>query len=159
MQESIVADPSLQSYIAHHPMFEGLSVPQVELMASHAFTITARPQERIFKHDTPADRFYIVRDGKVALQVPAIEGEPLTIQTVGAGNVLGWSWLVAPYLWLFDARALVPSVLVAFDGGRLREQCDADPELGYALLRHFARLMAERLNAARLAAISQHLGG
>jgi CRP/FNR family transcriptional regulator, cyclic AMP receptor protein len=158
MQATGVTDSSLHGYIARHPMFEGLSSAQLDLLASHASTRTARSQERVFRHDTPADRFYIVREGKVALQVPAVEGEPLTVQTVGDGNVLGWSWLVAPYRWLFDARALTPSLLVALDGESLRAHCDADPMLGYDLLRRFAALMAQRLNSARLAAISQHLG-
>lgn len=158
MQTTSAIDPSLHGYIARHPMFAGLTEAQIDVVAAHAFTISARPQQRVFKHDTPADRFYIVREGKVALQVPAIEGEPLTMTTVGERDVLGWSWLVAPYRWLFDARALVPTVLVALDGERLRRHCDADPALGYELLRRFARLMAERLNSARLSAISQHAG-
>jgi CRP/FNR family transcriptional regulator, cyclic AMP receptor protein len=153
-----MTDPTLHGYLAEHAMFQGLPAEQLDLIASHATMVDVRPQQRIFKHDTRADSFYIVRDGKVGLEVAAIEGEPLVIQTLGEKKVLGWSWLIPPYQWLFDARAVTHARVIALDGERLRAHCDADPNFGYALLRRFAALMAERLNAARLAAMAQYSG-
>jgi CRP-like cAMP-binding protein len=105
-----------------------------------------------------ADKFYVLREGKVGVEIPAISGEPLRIQTVGNGGLLGWSWLIPPYRWLFDARALVASDIIVMDGARLRDECEKDNVLGYQLMKRFAVLMAERLNASRQAAISQHNG-
>jgi hypothetical protein len=82
----------------------------------------------------------------------------LRVQTLGNGGVLGWSWLIPPYRWLFDARALTASDIIVIDGVKLRAQCDVDPSLGYTLMKRFAVLMAERLNASRLVAIKQYVG-
>jgi CRP/FNR family transcriptional regulator, cyclic AMP receptor protein len=149
----------LRTYLAQHSFFVGLSDEQLNLVASLATSARYGAQQRVFKYDTDADRFYVLRDGKVGVEIPAVEGEPLRIQTVGNGGVLGWSWLIPPYRWLFDARALAPSEIVILDGARLRAECEIDPRLGYELLKRFAALMAERLNASRLAAIRHYTGG
>ncbi|HKU43328.1 MAG TPA: cyclic nucleotide-binding domain-containing protein [Polyangiales bacterium] len=149
----------LRTYLAQHPFFVGLSDAQLNLVASLATGARYGAQQRVFKHDTDASQFYVLRDGKVGVEIPAVSGEPLRIQTVGNGGVLGWSWLIPPYRWLFDARALSPSEIVVIDGARLRSECEQDPRLGYELLKRFAALMAERLNASRLAAIRHYTGG
>jgi CRP/FNR family transcriptional regulator, cyclic AMP receptor protein len=148
----------IYAYLAQHPFFKDLSVQYLQLLTKHASVVQASAQQRVFKQDTDANHFYIVRTGKIALEIPAISGEPLRAQTVGDSQILGWSWLIPPFRWLFDARALVPSTLIAFDGAALRAACDADPKLGYDLLRKFAVLMADRLSASRAAAIAQYSG-
>ncbi len=153
-----MTDGTLHAYLAQHPFFKGLTSDQLNLVASHAATVHYGPQQRVFKQDTTADKFYVLREGKIAVEVPSIGGEPLTIQTLGEGRVLGWSWLIPPYRWLFDARATAPSTVIVMDGEQLRRECENDPRLGYELLKRFAVLMAERLNAARLAAIKQYTG-
>jgi CRP/FNR family transcriptional regulator, cyclic AMP receptor protein len=153
-----MADDTIHAYLAQHPFFAGLPSHYLTLLSSHATFQTFTPQQRVFKQDTDADKFFIVRSGKVTLEIPAVSGEPLTIQTVGDGDLLGWSWLIPPYRWLFEARAITPSTLVVMDGVKLRAACDNDPKLGYDLLRRFAVLMSERLSASRLAAIKQYSG-
>ena len=153
-----MSDPALRTYLGQLSFFSGLSSPQVDQLASCASATRFNAQQRVFKSDTDADKFYIVRDGKVGVEIPAIAGEPLRIQTLGNGGVLGWSWLIPPYRWLFDARALVPSDIIVIDGARLRELCEKDNALGYQLMKRFAVLMAERLNASRIAAIKQYSG-
>jgi CRP/FNR family cyclic AMP-dependent transcriptional regulator len=154
-----MSDPAIRTYLAQHPFFVGLTEPQLDLLASHASATRYNAQQRVFKYDTDADKFYILRDGKVGVEIPAIAGEPLRLQTLGSGGVLGWSWLIPPYRWLFDARALVASDIIVMDGAQLRQECERDPVLGYQLLKRFAVLMAERLNASRLTAIRQYTGG
>jgi CRP/FNR family transcriptional regulator, cyclic AMP receptor protein len=149
----------LRTYLAQHSFFVGLSGEQLNLVASLATSARYGAQQRVFKYDTDANSFYVLRDGKVGVEIPAVSGEPLRIQTVGNGGVLGWSWLIPPYRWAFDARALAPSEIVVLDGARLRAECEVDPRLGYELLKRFAALMAERLNASRLAAIRHYTGG
>lgn len=153
-----MSDPDLRSYLGRLPFLAGLSNFHLDQLASFAVSTRYTAQQRLFKSDTAADSFYIVRDGKVCVEIPAVAGEPLRIQTLGNDGVLGWSWLVPPYRWSFDARVLAPSEIITMDGARLRQQCDQDTILGYQLLKRFAALMAERLNASRIAAIKEYSG-
>jgi CRP/FNR family transcriptional regulator, cyclic AMP receptor protein len=156
--EETMSDPAIRTYLGQHAFFRGLTESQLDLLASCATSMRFNPQSRVFKYDTDADKFYLLREGKVGVEIPAISGEPLRIQTVGNGGVLGWSWLIPPYRWLFDARALATSDIIVMDGARLRDECEKDNALGYQLMKRFAVLMAERLNASRQAAISQFTG-
>ena len=97
-----------------------------------------------------ADRFYIVRHGAVALENASVERGVLTIQTFGRADALGISWLVPPFRHHNDARATGSARLVAFDARCLRDKCDQDHDLGYALMRRFLPLFAERLKQAEL---------
>lgn len=150
---------TLMVYLAQHPIFKGLKQEHIALIGSLASLVHFEPQTRVFEQDKPATHFFIVRDGAVNVEIPSIGGEPLTIQRLGDGSMLGWSWLIAPYRWAFDARAIKASNVIAVDGEKLRAACEADPQLGYELLKRFAVLMAERLTAARSAAIRHYAGG
>jgi len=154
-----MSDGTLTVYLAQHPIFRGLKQEHIALIGSLAKSVELETNQRVFEQDTPAAHFFIVRSGSVAVEIPSISGEPLAIQKLGSGSMLGWSWLIAPYRWAFDARATSPSSVIAVDGKRLREACEADHELGYELLKRFAVLMAERLNAARNTAIRHYSGG
>jgi CRP/FNR family cyclic AMP-dependent transcriptional regulator len=153
-----MAEADLRSYLSQHPFFVGLSEQHLDLVASLSTPGRYGTQQRVFKYDTDANQFYVLREGKVGVEIPAVAGEPLRIQTVGNGGVLGWSWLIPPYRWAFDARALSPSEIIVLDGARLRSECEKDARLGYELMKRFAALMAERLNASRLAAIRHYSG-
>jgi CRP/FNR family transcriptional regulator, cyclic AMP receptor protein len=156
--EHVMPDPSIRTYLAQAAFFRGLSSEHLDQLASYGSAMRYSAQQRLFKSDTDADKFYIVRDGKVAVEIPAVEGEPLRLQSLGNHGVLGWSWLIPPYRWLFDARALVASDIIVMDGVKLRAHCESDQALGYQLFKRFAVLMNERLNASRVAAIKQHTG-
>lgn len=151
-----MADGTLTVYLAQHPAFQGMTAQQVAQIASYAKVVELKPGERVFEHHTRAEEFYIVQKGRVTVEIPALTGEPLVIQTLSDGSLLGWSWMIPPYQWSFDARASVATTVVAVDGERLRAACEADPRLGYELMKRFAALMAERLNAARSAAIKHY---
>jgi hypothetical protein len=122
-----MADASIRAYLAQHPFFKGLSAEYLDVLTSHATELQVAPQQRVFKQDTDADKFYIVRQGKVGLEIPAISGEPLRVQTVGDSQLLGWSWLIPPFRWLFDARAIVPSTLIATRRLRRRSKARLRP--------------------------------
>ena len=149
---------AIRTYLEQLPFFAGLNSAQLDTLTSLATAARYNPQQRVFKSHTDADKFYIIRDGKVGVEIPAVEGEPLRVQTLGNGGVLGWSWLIPPYRWSFEARALSPSDIIAVDGVKLREHCETDHTLGYLLMKRFAVLMAERLNASRAAAIKAYTG-
>jgi CRP/FNR family transcriptional regulator, cyclic AMP receptor protein len=153
-----MSDAALTVYLARHPLFQGLDSTHIARIAGHAEERAIPADQRVFTQDTEASHFFILKEGTVAVEIPALDGEPLTIQNLGAGATIGWSWLIPPYRWLFDARATSSCVVVAVDGKSLRAACDENPVLGYELMKRFAALMAERLNAARQAAVRHYQG-
>jgi CRP/FNR family cyclic AMP-dependent transcriptional regulator len=141
---------ALDDLIADSPVFAGLAPGQLELVAGCARNQHADPGALMFREGSPADRFFLIRSGGVALEIPAPGHGVLVIETLHAGDVAGWSWLFPPYRWQFDGRVTEPARLVAFDAVCLRGKCEADHELGYQLMRRFAATAIERLQATRL---------
>jgi CRP/FNR family transcriptional regulator, cyclic AMP receptor protein len=141
---------TLQPVLAKHPFFAGLPARYLELITKCATNVRYAADAYLFREGEPAMRFWIIRAGAVALEIHAPEQGTLAIETIEDGEVLGWSWLFPPYRWHFDARAVRPVRAVAFDGACLRAKCDADHELGYELMRRFAQVIVERLQATRL---------
>ncbi len=142
-------DQSIEAYLANHPFFKGLGDSSVKFLAECASERSLKEGEVLFKQGNTADKFYLLRGGQVAIQVPALMGPVMEIQSLGKDQVLGWSWLIAPYRWHFLARALEDSEILEFDGSAITERCENDPRFGYELLKRFAALMSERLDAAR----------
>jgi CRP-like cAMP-binding protein len=104
--------------------------------------------ELIFREGDPANRFYLLQKGKVALECLTDHGVQC-IQTVAGGDVLGWSWMFPPFFWHFDARALEPTEAIFFYGTPLRTECETDHEFGYELLKRMSLVMLSRLQATR----------
>ncbi len=140
----------LENYLAHHPFFAGLAPEYLALLTGCAGNVTFAAGETVFSQGGTAEHFYLLRDGRVALEFPHPAGNGVVIDTLDAGDVLGASWLVAPYRWPYDARALAPTRALALDAVCLRGKCDADPALGFDLSRRFAAVIVERLHAAEL---------
>ncbi|HUH80128.1 MAG TPA: cyclic nucleotide-binding domain-containing protein [Solirubrobacteraceae bacterium] len=141
---------TLEELISAASVFTGLSSAQLELIAGCGANEHFAAGERLFREGGPAERFFLIREGAVALEVDAPGRGPLVIETLHGGEVVGWSWLFEPYRWEFDARAVVPTAVVCFDGACLRGKCEEDHELGYQLMRRFASLLIDRLQATRL---------
>jgi CRP-like cAMP-binding protein len=140
----------LDDLLAGVPLLAGLGRAELELLAGCARNVHFDAGEQIFREGEPADAFWVIRHGRVALEAHVPARGPLTIETLEPGEVLGWSWLFPPYRWHFDARALSGVRATAFDGACLRGKCSDDPALGYDLMQRFARVMMERLQATRL---------
>lgn len=141
---------TLAETLPEHPFFEGFDAEVIELLAGCARNIHLRPDELVFRADEPAQHFYLIREGRIAIQVHELGGGSSILDTVEAGEILGFSWLVPPYRWVFDARASVDTRAVSFDAECLRAKCDADPAVGYALLTRVALIMHRRLEASRM---------
>jgi CRP/FNR family transcriptional regulator, cyclic AMP receptor protein len=141
---------SLHRILAEHPFTQGLGEHHLELLTGCASNIRFEPGQRIFRAGEEANQFYLVREGKLAIELFGAERGALTILTVGPGDVLGWSWLIPPYRWKFDAYALESARAIALNGKCLREKAEADHDLGYELLKRIAQVMEERLHATRL---------
>jgi CRP-like cAMP-binding protein len=141
---------TLAEYLPDHPFFTGLDPAHMELIVGCARNVHFRAGEVLFRTGESADTFYVLRDGHVALDLHDPQRGDLIIATLGAGEVVGWSWLIPPYRWMFDARAVAPVRAVALDGACLRGKCGTDPALGYALMQRVARVMYDRLQDARI---------
>ncbi|MBE3035023.1 MAG: cyclic nucleotide-binding domain-containing protein [Actinobacteria bacterium] len=141
---------SLAGILAGQPFLQGLQPQQVDLIVGCASNVRFEPGELVFRAGDEANHFYVVRSGRVSVEVIAPQYGAITIETVGEGDLLGWSWLIPPFQWHFDARALNLTRAIALDARCLRGKCDADPALGYELLKRFAQVMEQRLEATRL---------
>jgi CRP-like cAMP-binding protein len=140
---------TIDRILAEHPFSRDLLPEHIGIIAGCATNEHFEAGRMIFREGEEANRFFLIRHGKVALEIHTERG-PITIQTLGPGEVLGWSWLVPPYQWRFDARALELTRATALDGACLRTKCDNDPKMGYELLKRFALVLEERLQATRL---------
>jgi len=141
---------SLAPILADHPVLKGLEPAHLELIVGCASNARFNPGEFIFRAGQEANHFYIVRSGRVSIETFAPQRGAITIETVGDGELLGWSWLIPPFEWHFDARALNLTRAIALDARCLRGKCDQDTALGYELLKRFSQVMEQRLEATRL---------
>jgi CRP/FNR family cyclic AMP-dependent transcriptional regulator len=141
---------SLEPILRTHPFLEGLDSRFLGLITGCASNVRFNAGEFLFHEDEEANQFYIVRQGRVAVESHAPGMDPIIIQTVEEGDILGWSWLVPPYYWHFDARAVELTRAIALDGKCLRQKCEKDHELGYELLKRFTNIITQRLEATRL---------
>jgi CRP-like cAMP-binding protein len=139
---------SFEDLIRKHPFLDGMSPHQYRLLADCAMPAEFRADEFIFREGEPANRFYLIESGKVALESRADTGV-IRIQMIEAGDVLGWSWLFPPYFWHFDARAIEPTEAIFFYAAPLRDECEIDHEFGYELTSRMARVAVRRLQATR----------
>jgi CRP/FNR family cyclic AMP-dependent transcriptional regulator len=140
--------PAPLAEVSEHPFLRGLSQEHLQALASCAMRRRFEPGEIIFREGDPANRFYLIIKGKVALETVEKE-ERTAVQAIGAGDVLGWSWLFPPYYTHFDARALERTDAMFFYGTRLREMCDDDHSLGYEMLSRIAKVVIDRLAATQ----------
>src|SRR6266567_3832966 len=106
-----------------------------------------------------ANRFYLIESGKVLLESGAGFGDPVVIEKIGPGDLLGWSWMFPPHVWQFTARAVEPAAALFFHGTILREYCEKDHSLGYELFKRMSVVMMKRLQAARKQMLSVHVHG
>ena len=140
---------SIEDYLSAHSFFSGLDESFMKFLSSSVKELQIKEGQVLFQQSKPADKFYLVRDGQISVQVPALMGPTLELQILGKDQILGWSWLIPPYRWNFHARALGDSVLLEFDGSAILARCEEDPKFGYELFKRFAALMSARLDAAR----------
>ena len=141
---------SIEQYLPEYSFFAGLDADSLAIVAGCATNVSFAPGEFLFRQGHPADQFFVVRRGRVALQIHGPAVGTMVVDTADAGDVVGWSWLVPPYHWLFDARAVHATGAVAFDGQCLRGKCEEDPRLGYQLMKAVSQVMLSRLTAARV---------
>jgi CRP-like cAMP-binding protein len=144
------ATETLEQVLADQLFFKGIAPEKLALIAECAHEVTFAAGDYLFREGQPANHFYVVTRGAVALETHTPGRGEHTLQTVMENEVLGWSWLFPPYRWHFDGRALTLIRAIDFNALCLRGKCDEDHDLGYELMRRFGQIMFERLQATRL---------
>lgn len=146
----------LGTRVALHPFLAGMNHTQLTLLTDCAVARHFNMGQTILREGEFANGFYLIETGRVALESEAGFGESIVIQTIGAGDLLGWSWMFPPYVWQFTARAIEPTAALFFYAAILREYCEKDHSLGYELLKRISAVMVKRLQAAHQQMLSLH---
>jgi CRP-like cAMP-binding protein len=133
-----------------HAFLANLSRQHLLVLASGVRPFTVEKDKLLVKEGTGANSFFLIQSGRVAIEIHRPAGGPIAIQTIGPGEIVGWSWIVPNHRWQFDCRALDIVQGLVFDANWLREKCEQDHELGYHLLRQLVTVIASRLSATRL---------
>lgn len=141
---------TLERIIAEHQFFHGMHKRNLHFITGCAKNVRFEAGQVIFREGDEAEQFYFVREGQIAVELVIPLRGSVRVQTVGEGDVLGWSWLVPPYHWHFGARTMQPTLALAFDGKCLRGKCEEDHDLGYELSKRFLHVVTKRLEATRL---------
>jgi CRP-like cAMP-binding protein len=141
---------TLERIIADHPFFAGLDQQYLDLLAGCASNQRFEAGTYIFREGGEANEFFLLRSGKVAIEMPGTNHSPILVGTYGEGDVLGWSWLLPPYEWKFQAKVVESVRAFALDGKCLRKKCEENHDLGYELLKRFTKLIDRRLDSTRL---------
>ncbi len=140
----------LEARIAAHPFLAGLDPGFIARVAVCATEAAYRADEFVCHEDEPADRFFLLCDGHVALQIAAPGRGTASFLTLGAGDVFGVNWMAAPYRWFYDAKAIDAAHAVVLDAVRLRRECETDHDLGYELMKRLMPVLIDRLHGCRL---------
>ena len=144
----IVVDADILERLARHPFTKGMEHHHLEVLAQSAMPAHFEKDQILFKVGEPANGFYLLESGSIALQGCVSPDDPITTDVVLPGEALGWSWLFPPYLWHFDARALEPSTAISVSGLALRQHRDEDLTLSHELFHRMCEVMVRRLNHA-----------
>jgi CRP/FNR family cyclic AMP-dependent transcriptional regulator len=147
---------TMATRVALHPFLAGLNPNHLALLTDCAMAAHFKKGQTILREGEHANRFYLIESGKVVLESSAGLNGPVVIETIKAGQLLGWSWMFPPYVWHFTARAIEPTSAIFFYGTILREYCERDPSLGYELLKRMSAIMIKRLQAARTKMLAIH---
>ncbi len=141
---------TLERFLAEHEFFAGLDPAYLRLLVGCASNVRFDRQSYLFREREQADHFYLIRAGRVGLEIRPPHRAPVIIETLEGGDILGWSWLVPPYFWHLDARALEQVRAIALDGACLRQKCEENHDLGYEILKRFAHIMERRVQSLRM---------
>jgi CRP-like cAMP-binding protein len=150
-ERSLSMQPKDLSAILHtHPFISDLDEKYMQTLIGCASNVLFKEGEYLFREGEAATKLYLIRTGRVALELHAGERGNMRVQTIGPGEILGWSWLIYPYRWHFDACAVDEVRAFALDGKCLRTKCERDRDFGYEMLKRLAQVLESRLSATRL---------
>jgi CRP/FNR family transcriptional regulator, cyclic AMP receptor protein len=140
----------LDRLICEHALFAGMSPDHCKLLGGCARNVRFDKGEYLFREGEPATEFFLIRHGRVALELMAPGYRPIRFLTLNPGEIAGVSWLVPPYRWLYDAQALELMRAVSIDGACLRRKAEENHDFGYEMMKRFMAMLVQRLHAAQL---------
>lgn len=140
----------MDKIVREHPFLKDLGEEAIQLIAGCARNVRFEAGQYLFREDGPADEFFMVRHGRVALEMTTPGRGAVTFQTLRENDIVGLSWLIPPYRWTYDARALELVRAIGIDAKCLRRKCDADAAFGYAMMMRFVPVLVDRLTATQL---------
>ena len=147
---------TLKPIISAHPFLRSLPPAYLEILMGCAEERQFRPGEIVFREGEVADRLFLIGRGKIGLESHVSARGYLSVQELGAGDVLGWSWLFPPYLWHFQARAVESTEMIGFNGAHLLLACERNHEFGYDLMKRLAQVLIRRLQATQKQLVKLH---
>ena len=148
----------LSPLLRRHPFCEGMSDDTIALLAGCAENVRFGDGERLFRANAPAESSYLIRAGRVSMEMNGGSGA-VPMETAEDGEIVGWSWLFPPYCWHFDAVAVGPVRALRLDGDCLRRKCEADAAFGYDLVKRILYQAQQRLERSRMQALDVYGGG
>lgn len=143
--------------VALHPFLVGMNPAHLALLTDCAMAVHFKKNQTILREGEFANRLYLIESGKVLVESGAGFSDPVAIETISAGDLLGWSCMFPPYVWQFTACALEPTTAIFFYSSILRGYCEKNHSFGYELLKRMSAVMVKRLKAARRQLLSLHL--
>jgi CRP-like cAMP-binding protein len=146
---------SLRAVVQDHPFFQGMKPEHLEIVAGCASELRFKPGQFLFHEGEPANQFYLIQSGRIALEAHEPADGTAPVQNLGAGEVLGWSWMFPPFVWHFQARALEPTRTIVLNGAHLLVTAERDHQFGYELMKRVAQVVVQRLQAARKQLLTQ----
>jgi CRP-like cAMP-binding protein len=141
---------TLERILGEHPFFEELDPEYFKLLVGCASNVRFEAGSHLFRQGEEANQFYLIRQGRVAIEIKEPQCAPVVVETLEKDDVLGWSWLVAPHYWRSDGRAVEVVRALALDGKCLRTKCEQNHDLGYELLKRFIGILEKRLQSTRM---------
>ena len=141
---------TLEKILSNYLMFHNLSEKHLKILSGVTTLVQFHPDELILPKGEKTQYFYLIRKGRVVLEEFLEDKGAMTLQVLGEGDILGWSWLVPPYRWHFDGKAVDEVEAFRIDAEKIRAKMNEDHDLGYELLRRFINIVVDRLQATRL---------
>jgi CRP/FNR family cyclic AMP-dependent transcriptional regulator len=141
--------------LAAQPFLHGMPRDQLAALAETASDVSFPAGHRLFEDGGNAARCWLIQSGCVALDLHVPGEGRVRVETIGMGELLGWSWLFPPFEWAFGAVTVGAVEAFEFDGRAVRACCATDPGLGYELTQRVARVIASRLQATRVRLITR----
>lgn len=139
----------LDRLLQEHPFFAGMDPQACATIAGCAANERFNAGDYIFREGQPANKFYLIRHGSVALEIHVPGRDPIIVDELHSGDILGWAWLVPPHKWVYDARTKELTRVVSLDAACLRGKYESDHTLAYELFKRFIPIMSDRLAATR----------
>jgi CRP-like cAMP-binding protein len=154
--EEKIENETMETRVSLHPFFAGMKGTHLALLTDCAVSLHFKKGQIVFREGETANQFYVVEIGKVGLESASKYGKPVIVETIGAGELLGWPGMFPPYSWRFTARAMQDTDAIFFYGTILRNHGERDPSLGFELMKRVSVISNRRLQAARDEILSLH---